>query len=81
MDGKMDTKHLIFFEDVKKGIKNDYLGESKKHLLKTDLEFETPKSILLKHSQSNSSDAIFSQFLESNDRVTIMNFCDSYKFP
>ena len=81
MTGKMNSEHLSFFTDVKKGITEKEMGLKKKHLLCVNQEFEIPENILLKHSDSSYSRAIFKQFLSNEDQIQHMNFCDKYKFP
>ena len=57
------------------------MGTEKKHLLSTNQEFETPESILIKHSNPSKNNSIFKQFLFSSEQVKNMNFCDQYKYP
>ena len=81
MTGCMKSEHLKFFRDVRKGITENDMGTEKKHLLSTNQEFETPESILIKHSNPSKNNSIFKQFLFSSEQVKNMNFCDQYKYP
>lgn len=81
MTGCMKNEHLKFFSDIQKGITESDMGIEKKHLLCTAQEFETPESILIKHSDPSKANSIFKQFLFSSEQIKNMNFCDQYKYP
>lgn len=76
---KVDLRYVHFFRDIRKGIDiHKDIHPQKKNVLKVDKEFQTPLSILKKHSLEG---GIFYKFIYDKISIRKNKFIDIYKYP